>query len=65
MVDIGGALGSLFTPLASFLGGLFSSVITFIISAVVLLIAAFFVTSRLNPLRLTPDSLRASKIKWK
>ena len=65
MVDIGGALGSLFTPLASFLGGLFSSVITFIISAVVLLIAAFFVTSRLNPLRLTLDSLRASKIKWK
>lgn len=65
MVDIGGALGSLFTPLASFLGGLFSSVITFIISAVILLIAAFFVTSRLNPLRLTLDSLRASKIKWK
>ena len=65
MVDIGGALGSLFTPLASFLGGLLSSLITLVISGVLLLIAAFFITSKLNPLHLTVPNLRAAGIKWK
>ena len=65
MVDIGGALGSLFTPLASFLGGLLSSLITLVISGVLLLIAAFFITSKLNPIHLTGPNLKATKIKLK
>ena len=65
MVDIGGALGSLFTPLASFLGGILSSLVSFIVFVIIALVAAFFITSRLNPLRLTVPALKAAKIKWK
>ena len=65
MVDIGGALGSLLAPLASFLGGIFSSVMAFIVFLIILLIAAFFITSKLNPLHLTVPKLKAAKIKWK
>ena len=64
MVDIGGALGSLLAPLASFLGGIFSSVMAFIVFLIILLIAAFFITSKLNPLHLTVPKLKAAKIKW-
>jgi len=65
MVDIGGAIGSLFAPLGSFLGGIFSSLVSVIIFIIISLIAAFFITSRLNPFHLTVESLRAAKIKWK
>lgn len=65
MVDIGGALGSLFTPLAAFLGGILSALFWVAALGILTLIAAFFISSKINPLRLSPDALRAAGIKWK